>query len=666
MGLLEDLKEDNLGAQAPRPFQQEEPNRLQPQPPRDFTQAAADSDRAAVAISAFDQEESDRSDPLPYTPFNQELPDSDRVSLEIPEFQQQESDRTQAEEPRRFSQELSDDAREEPELSFASGERLAELRDQAEQETLDNWNTSKNFLDQPFVLTRPDSGRLDIPAGTHTVPGRKLAEHEARLGKFLATPKGALFNLTQGALQVQQGRQQTRIYNPAAGLASSAPTVNVERHAGGLDWDEEIEQATGGEGYLKQLTNGSESLTESGGVAYRAQMRGLLSSNMPQMDPNKWSRIPQGQRWLAEEVQEVQQGEYDVFLGMFEYEGPDGNPRFDAYNPTLPYTATDGEVETPDGIPNINKPQEPRLRQQSRYDSLQEKNESARQEALDNPDQYRLDGETPFRRPEEIPGPRATSGEDPPGPYVSDQEEADKFHENQVGGEGEEFVLHRLPSNDDRTTHGLPNHSLSGLNVDQINALPVEDYDPDAAEEPVLETEGGENRQLVDFRIYDYINRKRLVFRPYLEGISISHEVDWSSSRYSGRPEKYHIYGGASRSVDFSFSAFAESEQAFEALWNKVNYLEGMVYPSAFAELDGGGAYMVAPFAQLTIGNFYRQQFGFIESLDFDVNDDYPWETTPGKQLTKGVDVNISYTIIEEDLPATGDDFIKGDFIQDR
>jgi len=91
-----------------------------------------------------------------------------------------------------------------------------------------------------------------------------------------------------------------------------------------------------------------------------------------------------------------------------------------------------------------------------------------------------------------------------------------------------------------------------------------------------------------------------------------------------------------------------------------------MVYPSAFAELDGGGAYMVAPFAQLTIGNFYRQQFGFIESLDFDVNDDYPWETTPGKQLTKGVDVNISYTIIEEDLPATGDDFIKGDFIQDR
>jgi hypothetical protein len=142
--------------------------------------------------------------------------------------------------------------------------------------------------------------------------------------------------------------------------------------------------------------------------------------------------------------------------------------------------------------------------------------------------------------------------------------------------------------------------------------------------------------------------------------------VEWSSEKYVGRPENYHIYGGASRSVDFSFKAFAESETAFEGMWQKINYLQGMVYPAFFSELRGGGAYMVAPFAQLTIGDVMRRQFGFIESLDFDLSDDYPWETRQGRQLTKGVDVSISYTIIEEDLPRTGDDFIDADFITDR
>lgn len=649
---------DSRDGQRVPDFGQRESNRQQPDQPREFEQAERDR-TSPEEPREFDQTESREGETVPG--FEQREDDRFRPQ-ERPDFEQREGGRPAPDAPTEFEQEESD-REQPPELSFGGGGRLAELRQRAEDDTLDRWKSYKNAIGAPFVLTRPDEGSLDVPAGEHNVPGRKLAEHLERQTKFSATPKGALFNITQGALQVQNPRQETRVYNPAAGFASAAPGVNVDRHAGGLDWEDEIRERTGGEGYLRQLTGGAEGIGESTGALYRGRMRQLLASNMPEKNPNKWSRVPEGPELLAAETERAIGGEYDVFLGMFEYEGPDGQSRFDAYNPTTPYTSVDGNVETADGVPSINQPDGT-----DRYKTLSERNNDARVEADQNPDQFRLgEGRIPFRRPEEIPGPRAIGGDDPPGPYVSDNQEAEKFRENQVGDGGGEFVLHQLPDDDDRVTHGLPNQSLSGLGTDQINALPIEDYDPGAAEEPVLETERGENRQLADFRIYDRINRKRLVFRAYLEGLSISHDIDWSSERYSGRPEQYHIYGGASRSVDFSFTAFAESEAAFEAMWNKVNYLEGMVYPAAFAELgdQGGGAYMVAPFAELTIGSFFRQQPGFIESLDMDINDDYPWETEPGRQLTKGVDVSVSYTVIEEDLPRVGDELVKADFITD-
>ena len=43
---------------------------------------------------------------------------------------------------------------------------------------------------------------------------RKTIEDQERIGKFLTTPKGALFTIKQAILQNQNADRETNIYNP--------------------------------------------------------------------------------------------------------------------------------------------------------------------------------------------------------------------------------------------------------------------------------------------------------------------------------------------------------------------------------------------------------------------------------------------------------------------
>jgi hypothetical protein len=129
-----------------------------------------------------------------------------------------------------------------------------------------------------------------------------------------------------------------------------------------------------------------------------------------------------------------------------------------------------------------------------------------------------------------------------------------------------------------------------------------------------------------------------------LSGISESLTPEWSSERYIGRPDSVHVYQGVDRSMSFEFMVVPSSKQELPILWEKLNYLVGLTYPSW--KKVGDGKRMEAPFIQLTIGDMYNDVPGFFSSLSVTVDDNSPWEIEDGLQLPHAINVSCEFTHI--------------------
>lgn len=545
--------------------------------------------------------------------------------------------------------------------SFPPEVNLENLNRNARDQEFDKFDLG-SYSDLPYVQTRPDSSRAEIFLGNRVVPGRGLADDQFSLARFLASPQGILFNAKESTLQVQNSRRLTRVYNPTAiQTSASSPLLSDTRHleagsgflgsllqrADGFtdfisgetnfptssDYSEEIQALTDGEGYLRNQTPtfDQEGVQQA---AYRQAARINLAEQLFDTNPDHYTLLPNGPNDLRKDQQAILDGERDQFIGMVAFEGEevqgvdlDGVPftrnvqKFDTYTPLYTYS-----------------------------DRLEEfgENESPLQDIIE-------DKATQIEPERFNPYPEPIRGEDPP-------EEESTAYEPEEGY----YVIYRREGD---TSYGFPRYDGSDKNQDLVNLTPIEEYETANGEiddpETLTTEDGEEYRDLIPFRFYDLINKRRIVFRAYVEGISVSNNPNWSSNRYAGRPEQYHIYGGNDRSLSFSFKTYPESQEEFEVMWNKINYLNGLVYPSNIQTLRGGGAYMLAPFLRLTIGNLFNKWPGFIQSLDFSVPDDNSWSLKSGEQLPKNIDVSCTYTLIEREFPNTGDKLFDASFIDD-
>jgi len=60
---------------------------------------------------------------------------------------------------------------------------------------------------------------------------------------------------------------------------------------------------------------------------------------------------------------------------------------------------------------------------------------------------------------------------------------------------------------------------------------------------------------------------------------------------------------------------------------------------------------MVPPYIEITIGDLYKNQFGFISGFNMSIPQESAWETRSGKtKLPHMVDINLSINIIEDGL----------------
>jgi hypothetical protein len=146
-------------------------------------------------------------------------------------------------------------------------------------------------------------------------------------------------------------------------------------------------------------------------------------------------------------------------------------------------------------------------------------------------------------------------------------------------------------------------------------------------------------------------------FRAFINGMSDSFAAEWNSFRYMGRGENFYNYQGFTRSMRLNWTVMAQSKNELATQYQKLNYLASTLAPNYSA-----AGFMRGNIHQLTIGGYVYEYPGIIESLDFTIPDDSPWEISIGasggfdssvKELPHRIEVAMSFKPIDKFLPQT-------------
>ena len=184
-----------------------------------------------------------------------------------------------------------------------------------------------------------------------------------------------------------------------------------------------------------------------------------------------------------------------------------------------------------------------------------------------------------------------------------------------------------------------PNNDVKGITADLVNLVPYGSYE---------DTTTSDNNDFVPFRFKDVNNNKYIIFRALLSGITDNMTPEFAAERYVRRPDQVYVYQGTNREISFTFDVYPKTRQELPVLWEKLNYLVGLVYPSWAP--SSGGLGMIAPFIELSIGDMYKDTPGFLSQLSLTVQDGTTWEIDDWK-LPKYIQANCSFTYIGKYLP---------------
>jgi len=174
-----------------------------------------------------------------------------------------------------------------------------------------------------------------------------------------------------------------------------------------------------------------------------------------------------------------------------------------------------------------------------------------------------------------------------------------------------------LLSNTTPNTDGI-NYSAYNINtVDQLSASRI------FARQDI--TEPKFFKDYIKFRIAvvdteNPLNDKVMLFRAFLDNVSDNYTGTWNGFKYNGRAEKFYIYEGFDRQIQFNFKIHAQSRWEMKPLWQKLNYLVAQTAP------EYKNRRMRGVFSRLTIGDWMNEIPGFFTSVNLSWNSAYPWE----------------------------------------
>jgi hypothetical protein len=125
-------------------------------------------------------------------------------------------------------------------------------------------------------------------------------------------------------------------------------------------------------------------------------------------------------------------------------------------------------------------------------------------------------------------------------------------------------------------------------------------------------------------------------FRAFIDSFSDSYNSDWNSYNYVGRGDKFYNYTGFERTINLSFTVFAQSKAELIPMYKKLNYLASSLTPdySKFGFMKGN-------LHKMTIGGYLFNQVGIIKSLTYDIPEETPWEIGINNEQEVGDDTSV-------------------------
>jgi hypothetical protein len=156
--------------------------------------------------------------------------------------------------------------------------------------------------------------------------------------------------------------------------------------------------------------------------------------------------------------------------------------------------------------------------------------------------------------------------------------------------------------------------------LDKINALPMYDGEGPNSKYTI--------NDLVKFRIAainnDSENGRQAVymhFRAFIDSFDDNYSATWNPIKYSGRGDTLYNYQGFERSINMSFTVYAQSKAELIPMYRKLNYLASTLAP----DYTGAG-FMRGNLLRLTLGGYLYEQPGFITSLTYTIPEESTWE----------------------------------------
>ena len=152
-------------------------------------------------------------------------------------------------------------------------------------------------------------------------------------------------------------------------------------------------------------------------------------------------------------------------------------------------------------------------------------------------------------------------------------------------------------------------------------------------------------------------------FRAFLDSFDDQYSADWGNTQYIGRADKFYNYKGFDRTVNLSWTVFAQSKAELIPMYKKLNYLASSLAPN-YSE----GGYMQGNLARLTVGGYIYNQLGIIKGITYSVPQESPWEIAINeeggsdrsvKELPHMIKVTgFQFIPIQDFVPARGQRFI--------
>lgn len=180
---------------------------------------------------------------------------------------------------------------------------------------------------------------------------------------------------------------------------------------------------------------------------------------------------------------------------------------------------------------------------------------------------------------------------------------------------------------------------------EKINLYKVFD-EPQSPEDAKISDE----QDFIPLKFTSVANNTTVQFKATITGLSEQFSPGWENSRFIGSPFNFYNYQSIERTTQFTFKVFSLNSGEHKENWKKLGYLSTLCYPQSYESATGA---VSAPFLKFTLGDMYRNKECFIESMTYNIDDDFPWEiglndkTLKNYRLPMIVEITMTLKFIE-------------------